>query len=374
MRIAHVTDCYLPRLGGIEIQVHDLALAQAARGHDVEIVTSTPGGGLNDPLVVHRLGTDRGTAKVVGAGVRRVLSGCYDVVHVHLSIMSPLGMSVLWAAASEDQRVVATMHSMCGPTEVALPHVRRVLGRRVGKVAWTAVSSAAADPLRRGLGAPVSVVPNGVDVPWWSDATHSAPADELRVASVMRLTRRKRPLSFLRMIEAADERMRTSPCGRHPASSLAATIVGDGRLFPRTRRAADHARVGVTLTGRLGSAEIRDVLSGHDVYVAPAPLESFGLAALEARSAGLPVIAYRGSGVADFIRHGWDGVLVDNDDEIVSALAQLAGRRDLLRHLQGNARQCAPPLGWPHTLVGYERVYEARRLATSPSVTAEAIG
>ena len=33
MRIAHVSDCYLPRTGGIETQVRGLALAQAARGH-----------------------------------------------------------------------------------------------------------------------------------------------------------------------------------------------------------------------------------------------------------------------------------------------------------------------------------------------------
>lgn len=365
MRIAHVTDCYLPRLGGIEVQVRDLAMAQAARGHDVEIVTSTPGGGLSDPLVVHRPSGESGGAKIIRAGVRRALSGRYDVVHVHLSILSPLGMSVLWAAAGDQQRVVATMHSMCGPTEAALPHVRRALGRRVDEIAWTAVSSAAADPLRRGLGVPVSVVPNGVDVTWWAGATRPVSADGLGVVSVMRLTRRKRPVPFLRMVETAEAVVRSRSGDRHSAGPMSATIVGDGRLFPRVRRAADRSDVPVTLSGRLGRAEIRDVLVAHDVYVAPAPLESFGLAALEARSAGLPVIAYRGSGVADFIRHGWDGVLVDNDDEIVSTLADLARRRDLLQHLQVNAREFVPPLGWPHTLTGYEQVYEAISSDTS---------
>ena len=43
MRVALLSDCYLPRLGGIEVQVHDLAHRLAAAGHDVEVVTATAG-------------------------------------------------------------------------------------------------------------------------------------------------------------------------------------------------------------------------------------------------------------------------------------------------------------------------------------------
>jgi glycosyltransferase involved in cell wall biosynthesis len=42
MRIAHVTDFYLPRLGGIEMHVRDLAMRQQAAGHEVEVITSSP--------------------------------------------------------------------------------------------------------------------------------------------------------------------------------------------------------------------------------------------------------------------------------------------------------------------------------------------
>ena len=40
MRIAHVTDFYLPRLGGIELHVSDLSDRQRAAGHEVEVLTS----------------------------------------------------------------------------------------------------------------------------------------------------------------------------------------------------------------------------------------------------------------------------------------------------------------------------------------------
>ena len=47
MRIAHVTDVCLPHVGGIEIFVDDLARRQAAAGHDVAILTASPGAPLH---------------------------------------------------------------------------------------------------------------------------------------------------------------------------------------------------------------------------------------------------------------------------------------------------------------------------------------
>jgi hypothetical protein len=43
VRILHISDCYLPRLGGIEVQVADLVHAQSEAGHEVEVATATPG-------------------------------------------------------------------------------------------------------------------------------------------------------------------------------------------------------------------------------------------------------------------------------------------------------------------------------------------
>ena len=60
MRIAHVTDCYLPRTGGIELQVRDLAAHQRAAGHEVEVLTGTEAApGAPDEPGVRRLSRRR---------------------------------------------------------------------------------------------------------------------------------------------------------------------------------------------------------------------------------------------------------------------------------------------------------------------------
>ena len=42
MRILHVTDAYLPKQGGIEVQVRDLASRQTQAGHEVDVLTCAP--------------------------------------------------------------------------------------------------------------------------------------------------------------------------------------------------------------------------------------------------------------------------------------------------------------------------------------------
>ena len=96
VKIALVTDCYLPRLGGIEVQVRDLAHGLRAAGHDVEVFTATVGedgqhGGLIevvDGIPVHRLGMDLPIGfplnPFASRELRRRLGRGFDVAHVHI--------------------------------------------------------------------------------------------------------------------------------------------------------------------------------------------------------------------------------------------------------------------------------------------------
>ena len=47
---------------------------------------------------------------------------------------------------------------------------------------------------------------------------------------------------------------------------------------------------------------------GLGAHVSLATMESFGIAALEARAAGLPVVALRRGGVREFVEDGVDGL------------------------------------------------------------------
>ncbi len=68
-----------------------------------------------------------------------------------------------------------------------------------------------------------------------------------------------------------------------------------------------------------------------DLFVAPAFLESFGIAALEARCAGLPVLAMRGTGITEFVADRREGLLADGDAAMAAALVEISRDAELRR-------------------------------------------
>jgi glycosyltransferase involved in cell wall biosynthesis len=137
-----------------------------------------------------------------------------------------------------------------------------------------------------------------------------------------------------------------------PDHDVRLRIVGDGPLRGRLERAI--ARRGLTpyveLTGRLPREAVLDQLHRASVYVAPAPKESFGIAVLEARCAGLPIVASRRSGVTDMVRDRREGLLVEGDDQMAVALAELVVDDALRERIAGHNRRVAPAFDWGDVL------------------------
>jgi glycosyltransferase involved in cell wall biosynthesis len=227
----------------------------------------------------------------------------------------------------------------------------------------SAVSSAAAERLRR-LGVAVRVIPNGIDVEdWLVDPLPREPDDEVLIAAVMRLAPRKRAPVLLRTL--ADVRRRL-PAG----IGLRAVIVGEGPLRRRLERylagpGADiRMRDWVELPGRWEAARIRELYRRADLFVSAARLESFGIAALEARTAGVPVVAMARSGVGEFVTDGVHGLLVPDDATLAEAALALAADPARRAAMAAAARRDPPPMAWPRVvgqcLDGY-RAAAARR-------------
>src|SRR5206468_4260912 len=69
--------------------------------------------------------------------------------------------------------------------------------------------------------------------------------------------------------------------------------------------------------------EVKALLATSHFFVLPSKLEAFGIAALEARAAGLPVIAMREGGVGEFIGHGKEGLLAADDAQLADSILRL---------------------------------------------------
>ncbi len=82
-------------------------------------------------------------------------------------------------------------------------------------------------------------------------------------------------------------------------------------------------------TGWLSPSEIEAFYQSADIVVVPSRWEGFGLIAVEAMRAGLPVIASRVGGLPEIVEDGVTGLLIPPEDTaaLVNALRDLSYER-----------------------------------------------
>ncbi len=367
--IVHISDCYLPRLGGIEVQVRQLAMRQAAAGREVHVITGTPGhDGVRsgtevlDGVIVHRVAArlpfELPVHPRTGHHVHAILdevtaaSGA-PVAHVHAGVISPFAWAGMRTAATRQVPTLVTVHSVWGP--MAKPGFQAldalVHWSRTG-VQLAAVSEVAADRIRAVVGddVPVLVTPNGVDPDLWRIEPVAHDPLDVHAVSVMRLAPRKRALALLDILRDAVSSLPSTV-------RIHLTLVGEGPDRSRVERRVQEEGLNVVLAGRLSHEQIRSLYASADIFVQPSIKESFGLAALEARTAGLPILARRETGITEFVHDGVEGLLASSDAEMARALARLAADVPLRERIAAHNREVEPEQTWPNVLDEVEAAY-----------------
>jgi N-acetyl-alpha-D-glucosaminyl L-malate synthase BshA len=146
-------------------------------------------------------------------------------------------------------------------------------------------------------------------------------------------------------------------------------LVGDGPERPRVEQACRDlgACSQITFIGNLPAVE--EVLVGADLFLLPSETESFGLAALEALSCKVPVIATRVGGVPEVVVDRECGrLLAVGDVEGMAAAALEILRDDELRWRMGEAgRERAVGLFAEEKIVARYRELYGRVLAAAPA-------
>jgi glycosyltransferase involved in cell wall biosynthesis len=395
------------------MHVRALAGQLARAGHRVDVITTAAGcGGGPESVEAHD-----GRSAADGVRVRRldlacfphfqiavaprtvravaaaVADGGYDLVHAHASVVSPLAFAGAAAASRLGIPAVLTHHSVLGRAVGLLAAADRVTNWTRWRALHTAVSPLVADEVREaaaragaGQALDVHVLPNGIHPEAWAVARRprrttdgaasgqDADAREFRVASVMRLAARKRPGA---LVEIADRVRAALPAGVR----LRLRVAGDGPERARFEREVARRKLAdvVELLGWRPPEQIRTLYAESDAFVLPSILESFGIAALEARCAGLPVVAMRRAGPAAFVRHGVEGLLADDDAHMAAQLLRLATDDRLHADIALHNRATLPAETWPAVLARHVALYAdarrgARRLALRAAAATPVVG
>jgi glycosyltransferase involved in cell wall biosynthesis len=364
MKVAIATDWFPPRAGGIESQLATLAERLAARGHQVTVITSTPGAKSGAGYVVHRIEgprvplTDVCIAPGLSAVLRAAVADRFELVHAHVSVVSPVGYLSALAASSQGVPTVVTFHSVLRAKRLLLAAYNAIARLDARPIVWSAVSSLVARQVGAALGGAVTVLPNGLELAWWRDTPRAASAGSRPVTFVtaMRLHRKKRPRQLVAAFADAVRR------AGMPARLV---LAGAGPEAEALRRdIASMAPANIDLVGWQDGPALRGLYAAADAFVLPTRREAFGIAALEARAAGLPVIASTRAGCRDFLRHDQNAMLCDSDAEFASAMARFV-REPALRLRLAAAEDSLERYDWDAVVRKHECLYERARDAAS---------
>ena len=238
-----------------------------------------------------------------------------DIAHLHFGEMETSATAAQWLVEFQIPYVVTEHATLFQYEKIASKTIETA--RRVYETAKgiSAVGKRLVNRLETLYPYTFHLIPNGIDSKLFTyeDRPEKDRIDFLDVGSLME---KKNQVALVRCFaQAFSER-----------DDVYLTIVGKGPEFERIQQEIQLWRLEkrVQLTGAVSNREVRELMRRTDFFVLPSMIETFGVAALEALSCGIPVLATRSGGPEDFVRPGVDGILVDKTEpEIIEGLQLL---------------------------------------------------
>jgi len=363
-RVAAFTDTYLPTVNGVTYTVETWRDRWEARGGRMDVVY--PDGDHDPAPGEHPVGS---LPFPFYEGFRLGLPGvpeaaeAADVVHAHTPF--GLGLSGYRLASKRDLPLVASYHT---PTSEYAEYVafadavERVVRRGAESYErWfldradvvVAPSERTATHIRETVGpdTPVEVVSNGVDIDFFRPVDTAAFRErhDLPDGPIVGYTGRHGYEKNLDDIVAA-------------ARELDVTLVfgGDGPAREDLIDAARDAGVEAHFLGFLDREELPAFYSALDVFAFPSPVETQGIAALEANACGTPVAGVASAALADTIDQGETGYKAPPGDVAAfrDVIERTLAERDRLREYCLDRRES---VSVDHSVDRLAEVYEAVR-------------
>jgi glycosyltransferase involved in cell wall biosynthesis len=348
-----------PCAGGAEVHLRQIFGRLAARGHTVTLIASGwPGAPQRvrlDGIDVHRVGSRRTFWWRAPVYCRQLLARTpYDV------LVEDLNKLPLYAPRWAGRPVLLLAHHLFGaaafqastfPVAALTWLAERSIGPfyrgvRVQAVSW----STAREFLARSFRADeVRVVPNGVNLAYYTPDPSCGRTPEPQFAYVGRLRRYKRVDLLLRAL------------ARLTRSGVSARLIiaGTGTEEPALRRLARRLGViaQIEFAGFISNAAKLELFRRSWAHLLTSAKEGWGLSVLEAGACGTPTIASNSPGLREAVVHGLTGMLVPHGDVVAlaDAMASIARDRALVERLGSGARWFAETFTWERAADATER-------------------
>ena len=351
MKVLHVIPSVSPKRGGPSQTIRLMGRGLMQAGVEVHVATTDDDGSgrascaLNEPLCLPDGTFWHFSRELRSYTVSRPL--ClwlgqhvqdFDLIHIHSLFSYPTTVTAHWARRRGVPYVVRPLGSL------TLRGIRRrhrwlkrlsveAVERRILRGAtWVhfATELEREDAGWLKMSTPSRVIPNPVIAP----PRHLR---ESRAGQTILFLSRLDPIKGLDLLLPAF----AHACHRLPAARLIVAGTGESEFVTRLRAMADSLpnRNQVEWAGFVDGPRKEQLFQRADLFVLPSYSESFGMAAAEAMSHGLPILASDKVGISPLIRSYAAGCTVPcRTEEIEEALVALLQNPSRLREMGANGR------------------------------------
>ena len=361
MRIVHIANFYGPNSGGIKTTLHELGRGYLHYGH--EFIYIVPGVNNHSEMTQYGYKITLPSVMLPGSGGYRIIRNNHELKKI-IESLNPDVIEVsdrftlrgigLWAKTQGIPAVVFSHETLRGLASRFLPrwfaqkqlvdwHNRR-LARSFDHV--VATTEFAAREFREIQTTNIVKIPLGVDLETFTPNNRSLVLrrDLLKGAQLLlvhcgRLSPEKEPQ---RSIDALEILLKRGIDAR-------LVIIGNGPLWSKLLKRSQS--LPVDMLGYVADRnKVSAILASADISLAPGPLETFCLSALESLASGTPVVASASSAVGEFLRHSEKSpagaIARDQRFSFADAIERLSHRPNLRKV----ARTSAERLPWDSTV------------------------
>jgi alpha-1,6-mannosyltransferase len=361
MRIVHIANFYGPNSGGIKTTLHELGRGYLHYGH--EFIYIVPGVNNHSEMTQYGYKITLPSVMLPGSGGYRIIRNNRELKKI-IESLNPDAIEVsdrftlrtigLWAKRQSIPTVVFSHETLRGLASRFLPSwlpQSKIVNWHNARLARSfdhvvATTEFAAKEFRDIDTKNIVKIPLGVDLHTFTPTNRSLTLrrDLLQGAQLLlvhcgRLSPEKEPHRSIDALEILLKR----------GINARLVMIGNGPLWSKLRERAEG--LPIDMLGYIADRKkVSAILASADISLAPGPLETFCLSALESLASGTPVVASSSSAVGEFLRHAEKNpagaIAADQRFSFADAIERLSNRPKL----RTIARESAERLPWDSTV------------------------